>query len=208
MKGMNCHMTGLDAMIAGVKKMWPEQLLKDGVINTKLIWLGIIGVILLLAGGVLDNLSTKPRAEVAPEVIKSVLPVNSSYEEVLEAKLTNILAKVKGAGAVTVNITLENSITQEHAKNIVKESKIIQEKDTSGGIRTTTETKESEQILMGKENGADRPVIAREIKPSIKGVLVTAEGAYDSTVKANLTKAIEAGLGIPPYKITVLAQGK
>ncbi|MBP2625547.1 MAG: hypothetical protein H6Q68_258 [Firmicutes bacterium] len=201
-------MTSLEAIVAGVKKMWPEQLLKDGVINTRLIWLGLLGVILLLAGGMLDNLGAKTRTEAPAEVGKSILPVNSSYEEALEAKLANILTKVKGAGSVAVNITLENSSTQEHAKNVVKESKIIQEKDTSGGIRTTTETKESEQILIGKENGADRPVIAREIKPIIKGVLVTAEGAYDSTVKANLTKAIEAGLGIPPYKITVLAQRK
>ena len=201
-------MTSLDAIIAGAKKIWPEQLLKDGVINTRLIWLGTLGVILLLTGGILDNLVTKPRTDVPAEVIKSTIPSNSSYEETLEVKLANILTKVKGAGAVAVNITFENGSTQEHAKNVVKESKTIQEKDTSGGIRTTTETKDSEQILMGKENGADRPVIAREIKPIIKGVLVTAEGAYDSKVKANLTKAIEAGLGIPSYKITVLTQKK
>lgn len=201
-------MTSLEAIVAGAKKMWPEQLMKDGVINTRLIWLGILGVILLLSGGILDNLGAKPQTEVPAEVIRNAVPVNSSYEEALEAKLATILTTVKGAGAVAVNITLENSSTQEHAKNVIKESKVIQEKDTSGGIRTTTETKESEQILIGKENGADRPVIAREIKPIIKGVLVTAEGAYDSTVKANLTKAIEAGLGIPSYKITVLAQRK
>jgi len=201
-------MTSLGAIVAGAKKMWPEQLLKDGVINTRLIWLGTLGVILLLTGGVLDNFVTKPKTEIPAEMSKIVSPVSSSYEELLEARMVNILTKVKGAGAVAVNITLENSSTQEHAKNVVKESKITQEKDTSGGIRTTTETKNSEQILMGKENGADRPVVAREIKPIIKGVLVTAEGAYDSNVKANLTKAIEAGLGVPSYKITVLAQRK
>jgi len=201
-------MTRLEAIAAGVKRMWPEQLLKDGVLSTRLMWLGVLGILLLLIGGILDNVSTKPKIEVPAEVSRSALPVSSSYEEALEMKLATILTTVKGAGAVTVNITLENSSTQEHAKNVVKESKITQEKDTSGGIRTTTETKESEQILVGKENGADRPVIVREIKPVIKGVLVTAEGAYDSTVKANLTKAIEAGLGIPPYKITVLAQRK
>ena len=109
---------------------------------------------------------------------------------------------------VDVNITWENSSTQEHAKNVTKESKTIQEKDTTGGVRSTTETKESEQILVGKENGVDRPVIVREIKPMVKGVLVIAEGAYDSNVKASLTKAVESGLGIPSYKITVLAQKK
>ena len=201
-------MTSLEVIMTSVKKIWPTQLLKEGAINTRLLWLGIIGVCLLLFGGALDMVSTKNKVEVPTEIIKNELPAKSSYEDALEGKLANILGKVKGAGAVVVNITLENSSTQEHAKNVVKESKIIQEKDTSGGIRTTTETKESEQILMGKENGVDRPVIVREIKPIIKGVLVIAEGAYDSTVKANLTKAVEAGLGIPCYKITVLAERK
>lgn len=201
-------MNSLETIVTGIKKIWPAQLLKEGAINTRLIWLGLIGVVLLVFGGILDNLPTKSKTEIPTEVIKNELTFRNSYEDALEGKLANILAKVKGAGNVAVNITLENSSTQEHAKNIVKESKVIQEKDTSGGIRTTTETKESEQILIGKENGIDRPVVVREIKPIIKGVLVIAEGAYDSTVKANLTKAVEAGLGIPSYKITVLAEKK
>ncbi|MBC8015561.1 MAG: hypothetical protein H7X79_07440 [Sporomusaceae bacterium] len=201
-------MTSLEAFVSRTKKMWPQQLLKDGVINTRLIWIGSLGVILLMSGGILESLSPKPKSEVPAEVAKSPLTSTSSYEEALEGKLGAVLAKVKGAGAVAVHITLENTSTQEHAKNVVKESKVIQEKDASGGIRTTTETKESEQILIGKENGIDRPVLVREIKPIIKGVLVIAEGAYDSAVKANLTKAVEAGLGIPSYRITVLAQRK
>ena len=201
-------MISVEAIITEAKKWWPAQLLKEGAINTRLIWLGLIGVVLLLFGGVLDHLSPIPTPQAPTEVLKNELPAKNSYEDALEGKLTNILAKVKGAGTVAVNITFENSSTQEHAKNVVKESKVVQEKDTSGGIRTTTETKENEQILMGKENGVDRPVIMREIKPIIKGVLVIAEGATDSIVKANLTKAIEAGLGIPPYKITVLAERK
>lgn len=201
-------MNGLEVMLSGVKKIWPRELVKNGAVNTRLIWLGLIGIGLLLFGGVFDNMGTKPKGEVVPEVIKSELPGKNNYEEALEGKLSTILTKVKGAGNVVVNITLENSSMQEHAKNRVKESKVVQEKDTSGGIRTTTETKESEQILVGKENGADHPVVVQEIKPIIKGVLVIADGAYDSTVKANLTKAVEAGLGVPPYKITVLAQRK
>ncbi|HEY3423283.1 MAG TPA: hypothetical protein VGL27_00695 [Negativicutes bacterium] len=199
---------GLESFMSGAKKIWPAQLLKDGVLNTRLIWLGILGIVLLVIGGVLDNQPAKIKNEIPGEIQKATPVVNRSYEEILEGKLANLLSQVKGAGAVTVSITLENSSTQEHAKNVVKESKSIQEKDTTGGIRTTIETKESEQILLSKENGSDRPVMVQELKPTIKGVLVVAEGAYDSNVKANLTKAVEAGLGVPSYKITVLPQRK
>lgn len=201
-------MNSLEVIAAGVKKLWPQQLLKDGVIHTRLIWLGLLGILLLVFGGILDNLSTQSKVDIPPEIIKNTQSSNTTYEEILENKLSMMLTKVKGAGNVVVHITLENGSVQEHAKNLVKESKVVQEKDTSGGIRTTTETKESEQILLGKENGVDRPVLVQEKKPLIKGVLVIAEGAYDSSVKANLTQGVEAGLGVPSYRITVLTQGK
>lgn len=201
-------MTNFQEFMSGAKKIWPEKLLQNGGMNTRLLGLGLLGIVLLVCGGIFDNLGAKPKSPVPIEGVKMELPSNPSYESLVEGKLANILAKVKGAGNVSVNVTLENSSTQEHAKNVVKESKVIQEKDTGGGVRTTTETKESEQILVSKENGIDRPVVVREVKPMIKGVLVIAQGAYDSTVKANLTKAVEAGLGIPSYKITVLAEQK
>lgn len=201
-------MSSLESILSYTKKIWPKQLLKDGAINTRLIWLGFLGIGLLILGGVVDHQSINSNPKVSNEVIKNPAPVNRSYEDVVEGKLTHILSQVKGAGTVIVNITWENSSTQEHAKNITTESKTIQEKDTSGGVRSTTEIKESTQILVGKENGIDRPVLVREIKPMIKGVLVIADGAYDSNVKASLTKAVESGLGIPSYKITVLAQKK
>lgn len=200
--------TSLKEWLSGTKKIMPSQILKAGVVNTRLIWLGLLGITLLMLGGIYEPFTEKPKPSVAAETPKSAQITSRSYEDALESKLANLLAQVKGAGTVSVNITLETSGVQEHAKNITKETKTIQEKDTSGGIRTTTETKESEQVLLSKENGADKPVMIREYKPVIKGVLVVAEGAYDSTVKANLTKAIESGLGIPPYKITVLPQRK
>jgi stage III sporulation protein AG len=201
-------MNSLEALFAGTKKIWPKQLLKDGVINTRLIWLGLLGIGLLLVGGIVDHQAIDPKPKIPSEAITNSAPTNRSYEDVVEGKLAHILSQVKGAGTVDVDITWEDSSTQEHAKNVTKESKTIQEKDTTGGVRSTTETKESTQILVGKENGIDRPVIVREIKPVVKGVLVIAEGAYDSNVKANLTRAVESGLGIPSYKITVLAQKK
>lgn len=201
-------MSGLEAMLANAKNLWPNQLVKSGVLNSRMIWLGVLGVILLLLGGILDYRGSDVSTEVPAEPLKATQVMNRTYEEDLEAKLANILSRVKGAGTVAVSVTLDNGSIQEHAKNITKETRTVQEKDTAGGIRTTTETKESQQILLSKANGADHPVMVREIKPSVKGVLVIAEGAADSNVKANLMRAVEAGLGLPSYKITVLPQGK
>lgn len=195
-------------MMEKAKQLWPAGLIRDGVINMKLILIALLGVFLLVAGGVMNQEPPKNLGTTAGDSVRQAPPAISgrSYEEALEAKLANLLSQVRGAGSVAVSITLDYSATQEHAKNLVRESKVIQEKDNGGGIRTTTETKESDHILMSKENGADRPVMVRETKPLIKGVLVVADGATDSTVKSNLSKAVEVGLGVPPHKITVLPQ--
>ncbi len=200
-------MSGLDNIVAYSRKLWPANLKNSGY-NWRLILVGVLGIALLLAGSLLDPGPAKPKQENQAETVKIPPVANRSYEEALEAKLANLLSQVRGAGAVTVSITLENGSTQEFAKNTTRENRTIQEKDQSGGLRTTTETKESEQVLVSKENGVDRPVVARETKPLIKGVLVIAEGAQDSAVKASLTRAVEAGLGVPAYKITVLPQRK
>lgn len=200
-------MSVLGEFVTTTKKIWPARLVKEGVLNTRLLLLGLVGVLLLVFGSLYEPSPAKPQ-QVAPAEPARSIGSPRSYEEALEAKLANLLSQVKGAGAVAVSITLENGVTQEYARNTVRESRTIQERDTSGGVRTTTESKESDQVLLGRENGIDRPVMVRETKPAVKGVLVIAEGAADSVVKANLTRAVEAGLGLPPYKITVLPQRK
>lgn len=198
-------MSDFQTLLAGAKKAG-SGLGKAGN-HLKLIWMGVLGVLLIVAGSIFpaNPLQESSKRAPAPAVVTSA---PRSYEDILEAKIGNLLSQMKGAGAVAVSITLETGAMQEYAKNIVREAKTIQEKDTSGGIRSTTESKETESVLVSKENGADRPVLLREHKPVIKGVLVMAEGAGDSQIKAQLTNAVAATLGVPSYKITVLPQRK
>lgn len=198
----------MEGLISSSKKLWPARLVREGVLSTRLILLGLVGVALLAAGSIFDTAPAKPQPPAPAETARSAPVMPRGYEEALEAKLANLLSQVKGAGAVAVSVTLESGTAQEYAKNTVRESRTTQERDTAGGVRTTIETKESEQVLLSRENGTDRPVMVKETKPAVKGVLVIAEGAGDSAVKASLTRAVEAGLGIPPYKITVLPQRK
>lgn len=201
-------MTFFEGMVASTRKVLPMRLFREGVLSPRLLLLGLVGLVLLAVGSLYDAAPERKATPVAPEASRSPAAVARSYEEILEGKLANLLSQVKGAGAVAVSITLENGSAQEFAKNLTKESRTIQERDNGGGLRTTTETKENEQVILSRENGVDRPVMVREIKPAIKGVLVIAEGAGDSVVKANLTRAVEAGLGVPAYRITVLPQRK
>ncbi len=52
-------------------------------------------------------------------------------------------------------------------------------------------------------NGEKVPVTQSVIKPKIEGAVVTAQGAKNSEVKANIMQAIEAATGLETHKIQV-----
>ena len=78
-------MIGLDKVIAETKKVWPSQLIKDGVINMRLIVMGILGIVLLLAGGIFESSTVKPKIENTPQdIVKNIPAPGRNYEDVLE----------------------------------------------------------------------------------------------------------------------------
>lgn len=52
-------------------------------------------------------------------------------------------------------------------------------------------------------NGEKVPVTQSVIKPKIEGAVVTAQGAKNSDIKANIMQAIEAATGLETHKIQV-----
>lgn len=203
--------------IKNLQQNFSASIEKSNFLSGRVIWLGVIGILLLVCGSIFDGnlmkssiVDDSPTKSEAPrQAAEAILSAGKNGDEAfIEAKIAHLLSRVKGAGNVEVNVTLEGSARREHAKNVTRETKIVEEKDPSGGVRTTSESKESAQVLMSKEGGADKPVMVSEIRPEVKGILIVAEGAGDSAVKANLTRAVETGLGIASYKITVLPQGK
>jgi len=197
-------MSVFQSMAENFKNMWVSGSIGK-YISFRSLLLGGLGIGLLLIGTMMKP-SVNEQSQAQPQKTVGVETTTRSYEEIIEGKLANKLSQIQGVGTVMVTITLETGPQQEYVKNIVRESRVIQEKDNAGGTRQTTEKKDNEQVLVSREAGADRPVVARELKPQIKGVLIVAEGAHDSHVKAQLTRAVEAGLGVPSYRITVLPQ--
>ena len=192
-----------------ISKQFFAPLLKGNIFNMRVVWVGVVGILLLILGNVFSsqtNLTDNENKNTNNAIVQQ--PISLSDEQILENKITQLLSKVKGAGNVAVSVTLSGGSSKETAQNITKETKTVQEKDTSGGVRTTTESKESNQVLTSKENGMDKAIVVREVKPEIKGVLVVADGAVSSNIKAELTKAVETGLGISSYKVTVLPRQK
>ena len=93
---------------------------------------------------------------------------NKSYKDELEEKLSQILKEINGAGDVNVVITLENEEIIEPAFNVQDSSRITEEKDNEGGIRSITENQNNSQLVTVKKGGNEELVVLKKITPDVK----------------------------------------
>lgn len=108
----------------------------------------------------------------------------------LESRLSDILAKIEGAGRCSVMITFSGSPTMVYAQDYEQESG-----------STVTELKHSHVVLDGK-NG-DSALIRSTENPRITGALIVSEGGESSVVREKLASAAAAVLGIQKSRIFV-----
>lgn len=191
-----------------------------GLSKKKLPWLVVlflIGVVMLAVSSFIPgNEQDHPAvSEAAPgeqekrdsaEAHRESTTGMAEAEALMETRLASILSKVEGVGQVSVTVTLENGPQYIYAVNQdINETK-TEEKDSGGSSRVTVETTNSDQMVMAQpsEIGGQQPVVVKEIKPEIAGVLVAAEGARDAGVKETLARAVATLLDIPAHKVSIL----
>lgn len=108
-------------------------------------------------------------------------------------------------GEVNVLITYSQSsevIAMYNESNTVSHTS---ETDSAGGTRTSEEEEISKEIIFTEENGANVPATQTVINPKVEGVIVTAEGAGDANIKANIVSAVVAVTGVPTHKVQVFS---
>lgn len=181
-----------------------------------LLLIGFLGLLYMLVG----NLT--PAAERTPEEPSngfavfgersSPAPADEgllAYERALAAEVQRVLAALDGAGRVEVTVRLRRGPERILAADAQTNSRRTEEHDSAGGTRVVTEVSESGQtvILRTGGAGADKPLVLREERPQIDGVLVVAEGAFDPVVRARLVRAAAVALGIHAHRVHVAPRG-
>jgi stage III sporulation protein AG len=63
-------------------------------------------------------------------------------------------------------------------------------------------------VVTVEEDGAQRPLVLKRIKPRIRGVLVVADGAERAALRKLLVEAVERSLDVPSHRISVLPRRK
>ncbi len=133
--------------------------------------------------------------------------LSGETETDVEERLRRVLSCIRGAGQVEVMITYETGTEIVAAMNT---STNTNASETSDGEKTSTSTQttQSEQPATIDGSDGDEPIILLEKTPTVRGVIVVAEGAADVKVKLDLQRAVQAVLDIPLSKIEVFELSK
>lgn len=125
-------------------------------------------------------------------------------ETTYENNLKEILQKIVGVGFVEVLVTVESTEEMMVDRNTTESNQTTDEKDKDGATRKIKQTTRSGEIVMNSSSGDKNPVVRKTIKPTIRGVLIVAEGAEQATIKKLILDAVHRGLGVPPHRISIV----
>ena len=126
---------------------------------------------------------------------------NMQTTDDLEGKLESILGNIQGVGAVKVCINYSESSEVIAMYNENSKISNTEETDTSGGTRKIQETDSQKDIIYQEENGEKTPITQKVVQPKIEGAIITAKGANNADIKANIIQAVEAVTGLATHKI-------
>ena len=133
---------------------------------------------------------------------RELVQTTTNKQDDLETRLEDILSKISGVGNVEVLITYSESSSISPLYNETS-SVSISEEGVEAGNTKTTETNESQREIL--VDSASNPIIEKSINPKIEGAIITAQGAGNSKVKADIVSAVEAATGLATHKIQVFS---
>ena len=124
----------------------------------------------------------------------------ATYEEQLTNQLEETLSHIAGAGTVRVLLTMDDGgeVTvlqdQDHTRTEQEEA------DTSGVSRKLLEEQQQTETV---RDAQDQPYVLKQNVPTVRGVLILAEGAESHVVKQELLLAVQALLGVSADQVHI-----
>lgn len=131
------------------------------------------------------------------------IDTSTTQSDDLAEQLELILSKIQGVGDVNVFVNYSQTSEVVAMYNETTKTSNTEENDTSGGIRKIQETDSQKDIIYQEQNGEKTPITQKVIQPKVEGAIITAKGAGNTEIKANIIQAVEAVTGLATHKIQV-----
>jgi stage III sporulation protein AG len=125
------------------------------------------------------------------------------YEQRYENELKEALEAIIGVNNVTAMINLDTTEVSVYEKSITNQKQKTEETDNEGGKRITEDISKNEQLEILRKGDQEEPILVKKLKPTIRGVLIVAEGAENIKVKQKIVEAVTRVLDVPIHKVSV-----
>ncbi len=126
------------------------------------------------------------------------------YEYTYEKQLREALEQIVGVSDVTVMINLAETETKVFERNVSTKQQNTDETDREGGTRKVEDITRDDQVVITRSGDKEEPLIAKIEKPTIRGVLVVAQGVENIQVKTWVVEAVSRVLDVPSHRVSVL----
>lgn len=151
-----------------------------------------------------DETQTRQNTTTGKQLATQENNSNSENTTDLQSNLERILSNIDGVGKVSVLLTYSESSELVPLYDETKSETTIEEADTSGGKRTTTDTNTQKSAIMQENSSGEKSIITQKtVSPKIEGAIITAEGGENANVKTQIIQAVEAATGLATHKIQV-----
>ncbi len=134
--------------------------------------------------------------------------ITEQKDDNLSNQLEDILQKINGVGKVKVLITYSQTSQTVPLYNEDSSQKDTQEQDKTGGTRKVVETDVKREVIYQETNGSKTPITQSTVSPKVEVAIVTAQGATNTNIKADIIQAVEAVTGLASHKIQVFAMSE
>ncbi|MFD2637408.1 stage III sporulation protein AG [Piscibacillus salipiscarius] len=185
-----------------------------------IILIGLLGLLFLIVSSVFSNNSDQQ--EPAPitneeEVFldKNEESQTSSGDDVaselrnqMQGELATALEALQGVSNVQVMLQLEASSLKVYEKNTIKGSQRTSETDQNGGTREVEDETVENQTVILRKNNSEEPLLIQQKYPSVRGVLIIAEGVDNPQKKQVVVEAVSRLLDVSTHRISVLPKDK
>ncbi|MCL1914632.1 MAG: hypothetical protein FWG10_12355 [Eubacteriaceae bacterium] len=128
----------------------------------------------------------------------------TEYRKSVEADLKAILESIAGVGKVEVMITVDGEIRDEILYNETNSSTA----STDPSSRSSEQSSSMKEAVMSKRGSDTVPYSPAKTYPKVIGVVVSAEGANDATIRMYILDAVKSLLDVPAHRISVLPKTK
>lgn len=198
----------IKALILNAKEKDSKKKIENIVVLIVILIITVIAINTIWNGDKKETKKEEIESSTGKQLATTSKTTTNQSDNSIESNLETILSNIDGVGKVKVLITYSQSSEVVAMYNENSKNSTVEEKDSGGGTRTTTQTDISKDIIYQEENGEKTPITQKVINPKIEGAIITSTGAGNGTVKNNIVQAVEAVTGLPTHKIQVFEMKK